>query len=119
MARPATPIAHAAPGPGTTRTVNVGAVVKPGDNCHRSSPPFCELLWRLWSPTWSRNAKRYPLSAPAFDNPDFVEVVIHSYRHRFMYAPGDPVLEWMEEALMKRLEALPGIQRIRVRRREP
>lgn len=62
---------------------------------------FCELLWRLWSPTWSRNAKRYPLSAPAFDNPDFVEVVIHSYRHRFMYAPGDPELEWMEEALMK------------------
>ena len=28
-------------------------------------------------------------------------MVIHSYRHRFMYAPGDPVLEWMEEALMK------------------
>jgi pimeloyl-ACP methyl ester carboxylesterase len=62
---------------------------------------FCELLWRLWSPTWARNAERYPLSAPAFDNPDFVEVVIHSYRHRFMYAPGDPALEWMEEALAK------------------
>ncbi|MFJ7798513.1 alpha/beta fold hydrolase [Pseudomonas sp. NPDC096950] len=62
---------------------------------------FCELLWRLWSPTWARNAERYPLSAPAFDNPDFVEVVIHSYRHRFMYTPGDPALEWMEEALAK------------------
>ncbi|MGF6209774.1 alpha/beta fold hydrolase [Pseudomonas frederiksbergensis] len=60
---------------------------------------FCEWLWRLWSPTWARNAERYPLSAPAFDNADFVEVVIHSYRHRFMYAPGDPALEWMEEAL--------------------
>jgi pimeloyl-ACP methyl ester carboxylesterase len=55
----------------------------------------------MWSPTWSRNAERYPLSAPAFDNPDFVEVVIHSYRHRFMYAPGDPALEWMEDALTK------------------
>ncbi|KOX99318.1 alpha/beta hydrolase [Pseudomonas nunensis] len=62
---------------------------------------FCELLWRLWSPTWARNAERYPLSAPAFDNPDFVEVVIHSYRHRFMYVAGDPALEWMEEALAK------------------
>lgn len=62
---------------------------------------FCELLWQMWSPTWSRNAERYPLSAPAFDNPDFVEVVIHSYRHRFMYAPGDPALEWMEDALTK------------------
>lgn len=60
---------------------------------------LCELLWMLWSPTWAKNAERYPLSAPAFDNPDFVEVVIHSYRHRFMYAPGDPTLEWMEEAL--------------------
>lgn len=62
---------------------------------------LCELLWRLWSPTWARNAERYPLSAPAFDNPDFVEVVIHSYRHRFMYVAGDPALEWMEEALAK------------------
>ncbi|KTC63970.1 alpha/beta hydrolase [Pseudomonas fluorescens ABAC62] len=35
----------------------------------------------------------------SFDNPDFVEVVIHSYRHRFMYAPGDPALESIEQAL--------------------
>ena len=62
---------------------------------------FCELLWKLWSPTWARNAERFPLSAAAFDNPDFVEVVIHSYRHRFMYAAGDPVLQWMEDALIK------------------
>jgi pimeloyl-ACP methyl ester carboxylesterase len=62
---------------------------------------FCALLWNLWSPTWSRNAERYPLTAPAFDNPDFVDVVIHSYRHRFMYAPGDPALQWMEDALIR------------------
>ena len=62
---------------------------------------LCELLWKLWSPTWARGPERYPLSAPAFDNPDFVEVVIHSYRHRFMYAPGDPALAWMEEALTR------------------
>lgn len=66
---------------------------------------LCELLWQLWSPTWARNAERFPLSAAAFDNPDFVEVVIHSYRHRFMYAPGDPALEGMEQAL----EKLPAI----------
>jgi len=28
-------------------------------------------------------------------------VVIHSYRHRFMYAPGDPALEWIEAALTR------------------
>jgi pimeloyl-ACP methyl ester carboxylesterase len=62
---------------------------------------LCELLWNLWSPTWANGPGLYPLSAPAFDNPDFVDVVIHSYRHRFMYAPGDPALEWMEEALTR------------------
>ncbi|MHC8287886.1 alpha/beta fold hydrolase [Pseudomonas sp. XS1P51] len=62
---------------------------------------LCELLWKLWSPTWAKGPELYPLSAPAFDNPDFVDVVIHSYRHRFMYAPGDPALEWIEEALTK------------------
>ncbi|MFU2328868.1 alpha/beta fold hydrolase [Pseudomonas sp. NFX98] len=61
----------------------------------------CELLWKLWSPTWANRAERYPLSAPAFDNPDFVDVVIHSYRHRFMYVAGDPALESIEEALTR------------------
>lgn len=67
----------------------------------KSRRDLCELLWKLWSPTWAKGPERYPLSAPAFDNPDFVEVVIHSYRHRFMYAPGDPALAWMEEALTR------------------
>src|SRR5207244_2615674 len=31
----------------------------------------------------------YNRSAQSFDNPDFVEVVIHSYRHRMGNAPGD------------------------------
>jgi pimeloyl-ACP methyl ester carboxylesterase len=62
---------------------------------------LCELLWRLWSPSWSKSPECYGLSAPSFDNPDFVEVVIHSYRHRFMYAAGDPSLESIEEALAR------------------
>ncbi|WP_395608243.1 alpha/beta fold hydrolase [Pseudomonas sp. B22129] len=60
---------------------------------------FCELLWRLWSPTWAEGPSLYGKTAPSFDNPDFVEVVIHSYRHRFMYSPGDPALESIEQAL--------------------
>ncbi|MEO8488400.1 alpha/beta hydrolase [Pseudomonas sp.] len=60
---------------------------------------FCELLWRQWSPTWAEGPSLYSKTAPSFDNPDFVEVVIHSYRHRFMYAPGDPALESIEQAL--------------------
>ncbi len=36
-----------------------------------------------------------------FDNPDFVEVVIHSYRHRFGGIPGDPDVAWIEEKLAR------------------
>ncbi|AEK61475.1 alpha/beta fold hydrolase [Collimonas fungivorans] len=60
---------------------------------------FCQLLWRLWSPNWRFDEETYRRSAAAFDNPDFVEVVIHSYRHRFGLAPGDPAYEHTESLL--------------------
>ena len=60
---------------------------------------FCHLLWRLWSPTWSFDEQTFERSAASFDNPDFVDVVVQSYRHRFGYAPGDPALEPIEQAL--------------------
>jgi len=68
-----------------------------GLTAHRRE--LCELLWSLWSPSWTEGPSLYGQTAPSFDNPDFVEVVIHSYRHRFMYAPGDPGLEVIEQAL--------------------
>src|SRR5215813_9159051 len=49
-----------------------------------------KLLWRLWSPNWKFDDATFERTAASFDNPDFVEVVIHSYRHRYGYAPGDP-----------------------------
>jgi pimeloyl-ACP methyl ester carboxylesterase len=58
-----------------------------------------KLLWRLWSPSWRFDETTYAQSAASFDNPDFVDVVIHSYRHRFGYAPGDPAYEDIERAL--------------------
>jgi len=48
------------------------------------------LLWKLWSPTWNFSSAEFGRSAAAFDNPDFVGVVIQSYRHRFALAAGDP-----------------------------
>src|SRR5258708_5144316 len=64
-----------------------------------------KLLWRLWSPSWKFDDATYERTAQSFDNPDFVDIVIHSYRHRFGYAPGDPALEPIEQ----RLAALPAI----------
>ncbi len=47
-------------------------------------------LWDTWSPQWQYTDEAYARSAPSFDNPDFVEVTVHSYRHRLMNAPGEP-----------------------------
>jgi pimeloyl-ACP methyl ester carboxylesterase len=57
---------------------------------------LCRLLWRLWSPTWKFTDEDFERTATAFDNPDFVAVVIHSYRHRFGLVPGDPSAEETE-----------------------
>ena len=38
-------------------------------------------------------------SAASWDNPDFVDVTISSYRHRYGNAPGDPTLEAIEQRL--------------------
>jgi pimeloyl-ACP methyl ester carboxylesterase len=56
-------------------------------------------LWRQWSPNWAFDDATFESSAAAFDNPDFVEVVIHSYRHRYGLAPGDPAYAEIEAAL--------------------
>lgn len=60
---------------------------------------FCRLLWRLWSPGWRFDEATFERTAGSFDNPDFVDVVVQSYRHRFGYAEGDPVLEGIERRL--------------------
>ena len=66
---------------------------------------FCRLLWSVWSPGWRVDDDTYARSATAFDNPDFVDVVVHSYRHRFGLANGDPRFEDIE----RRLSGMPPI----------
>ena len=63
---------------------------------------FCRLLWRLWSPSWVFSDATYAQTAQSFENPDFVDVVIHSYRHRYGYVPGDPAYESVEAQLATR-----------------
>src|SRR4051794_21301742 len=57
---------------------------------------LCKLLWQQWSPTWKFADATYDATAPSFDNPDFVDCVIHSYRHRNVNAPGDPRFDAVE-----------------------
>ena len=60
---------------------------------------IARLLWRMWSPTWAFDDATFERTANAFDNPDFVAVVIHSYRHRYGLAAGDPAYAEIENAL--------------------
>ena len=72
----------------------------------RNRRGLCRLLWGLWSPNWRCDDATFDATAASFDNPDFVEVTIQSYRHRYGAAPGDPALEWIEQ----RLAAQPAIR---------
>jgi pimeloyl-ACP methyl ester carboxylesterase len=63
---------------------------------------ICRLLWRDWSPGWRFDDATFEQAAAAFDNPDFVPVVIHSYRHRHRHAPGDPRFDAIEARLAQR-----------------
>jgi len=60
---------------------------------------LARLLWQLWSPTWAFDDATFARSAVSFDNPDFVAVTIHSYRHRYGSIAGDPALEAIERRL--------------------
>ena len=60
---------------------------------------LCQFIWKLWSPTWVYDEALFNQTATAFDNPDFVEIVIHSYRHRYGGIPGDPAYDKIEEEL--------------------
>ncbi len=66
---------------------------------------IARILWQQWSPNWDFDDATFERSAAAFDNPDYVDVVIHSYRHRFGLANGDP----QYDELQRRLAALPAI----------
>lgn len=66
---------------------------------------IARLLWKQWSPAWNFDDAIFDRSAAAHDNPDYVDVVIHSYRHRFGAAAGDP--RYAE--LQRRLAPLPPI----------
>jgi pimeloyl-ACP methyl ester carboxylesterase len=65
----------------------------------RDREAICRLLWEDWSPTWSDATAAFQESAPSLHNPDWVDVVLHSYRHRRGNAPGDPAYDSAEAQL--------------------
>jgi pimeloyl-ACP methyl ester carboxylesterase len=58
-----------------------------------------KLLWKMWSPNWAFDDATFDKSADAFDNDDFIDVVVHSYMHRTGSAAGDPNYAFLESQL--------------------
>jgi pimeloyl-ACP methyl ester carboxylesterase len=75
------------------------------DGLARNRKALCRYMWEEWSPTWKFSDATYERTAPSFDNPDFVDCVIHSYRHRNFNAPGEA--RFLETE--KRLAARPRV----------
>ena len=66
---------------------------------------IARIMWTRNSPNWRFDDATFDRSAANFDNPDYVDVTIHSYRHRLGAAPGYPAYADLE----KRLAAQPVI----------
>ena len=66
---------------------------------------IARVIWTRNSPKWQFDDAMLERAATAFDNPDYVDVVLHSYRHRLGLAPGYPPYEQSE----KKLAAQPAI----------
>ena len=68
---------------------------------------FTRFLWRTWSPSWSFSDAEFDATAASFDNPDWAEITLHSYRHRWGLAPSDAAYD----AIEARIAADPTIAR--------
>ncbi len=75
-----------------------------GLTAHRRE--IARTLWTRNSPNWHFDEATLDRHAREFDNPDYVDVVIHSYRHRLGLAPGFAPYDDVE----RRLAALPVIR---------
>lgn len=51
---------------------------------------LAKVIWTRNSPKWHFDDATLERAAEAFDNPGYVDVVIHGYRHRLGLADGDP-----------------------------
>ncbi len=57
---------------------------------------IAKVIWTRNSPRWHFDDATLDRAAAAFDGDDYVDVVVHSYRHRLGLAPGDPAYADLE-----------------------
>jgi len=60
---------------------------------------IAKVIWTRNSPRWHFDDETLDRAAVAFDNPGYVDVVLHSYRHRLGLAPSYPPYDQTEKSL--------------------
>jgi len=60
---------------------------------------FARLIWQQASPQWRFDDATFLQSAPAFDNPDHVAIVVHNYRWRIGIADGESKYDAIEAGI--------------------
>ncbi|WAZ27364.1 hypothetical protein STRCI_008509 [Streptomyces cinnabarinus] len=66
----------------------------------RHREDLARVVWQRNSPQWQFAEAEFVQAAELWANPDYVDVVIHSYRHRLAVAPGDPRDSGLERRLL-------------------
>jgi pimeloyl-ACP methyl ester carboxylesterase len=69
------------------------------DHLTRDRRAFTRYIWGIWAPNWRFTDDAFGETAQSFDNPDWAEIVIHSYSHRWGHADGDPQYAALEQRL--------------------
>ncbi|CVK85634.1 hypothetical protein FPRO06_07300 [Fusarium proliferatum] len=62
---------------------------------------IARVVWDKNSPEWNYTEEDLDRATETFVNPDYVSVVTHVYKHRLLYAPGDPYYSDIEKALLE------------------
>jgi pimeloyl-ACP methyl ester carboxylesterase len=66
---------------------------------------FTRYIWTIWNRNWKFSEAEFEVTARAFDNPDWADITLHSYRVRWGLAPVDPAYASLEA----RVKANPSI----------
>jgi pimeloyl-ACP methyl ester carboxylesterase len=62
---------------------------------------IARVVWTKNSPQWDFTESDLDRAATTYNNPDYVDVVLHVYRVRLLYAPGDPAYAELEARLLQ------------------
>ncbi|MTJ52071.1 alpha/beta hydrolase [Anabaena sp. UHCC 0253] len=61
---------------------------------------FTRQLWQLWCPGWHFHETEFETTAQSFDNQDWIDITIDSYRNRWGNSANDPDYDSIHNQLM-------------------